>query len=93
MTTLHIRHGITDFDTWASAFSRFADARRDAGVRAQRIRRPVDDASYVVIDLDFDTREAAESFCDFLRSRVWIPGASPALVGTPETMILEPAGV
>ena len=93
MTTLHIRHAITDFDTWASAFGRFADARRDAGVRAHRVQRPVGDPAYVVIDLDFDTTDAAESFRQFLHTNVWIPGVSPALVGTPETMILEPAGV
>jgi hypothetical protein len=92
MTTLHIRHAITDFDTWASAFGRFADARIDAGVRAVRVQRPVDDPAYVVIDLDFDTTNEAESFREFLHSNVWIPGVSPALVGTPETMILEPAG-
>ncbi len=93
MATLHIRHAITDFDTWAAAFNRFADARRDAGVRAFRVRRPVDDPAYVVIDLDFDTREAAESFRDFLMTKVWVPGVSPALVGTPETMVLEAAGL
>lgn len=93
MATLHIRHAITDFDTWASAFSRFADARRDGGVRAHRVQRPVDDPAYVVIDLDFDTREAAESFRTFLETKVWVPGVAPALVGTPETMILEGAGV
>ena len=94
MTTLHIRHAITDFDTWASAFSRFAGARRDAGVRAHRVQRPVDDPAYVVIDLDFDTTDAAESFLGFLRTNVWgVPANSPGLGGTPETMILEPAGV
>ncbi len=93
MVTLHIRHAITDFDTWASGFGRFADARHDAGVRSQRVQRPVDDPAYVVIDLDFDTREAAESFRDFLTTTVWVPGVVPALVGTPQTMILEPAGV
>jgi hypothetical protein len=93
MTTLHIRHGVTDFDTWASAFSTFADARRDGGVRDARVRRPVDDPAYVVIDLDFDTREAAEAFRGFLVTKVWVPEVSPALVGTPETMVLEAAGV
>jgi hypothetical protein len=92
MATLHIRHAITDFDVWTSAFDKFADARRDAGVRAHRVQRPVDDPAYVVIDLDFDTREAAESFRDFLNTKVWNTGAAPALIGTPETMVLEPAG-
>ncbi|HWI04545.1 MAG TPA: hypothetical protein VNT52_12100 [Acidimicrobiales bacterium] len=93
MATLHIRHAITDFDVWVAAFNRFADARRNAGVRGQRVQRPVDDPAYVVIDLDFDTAEAAESFRHFLQTQVWVPGVTPALVGTPETMILEPAGV
>jgi hypothetical protein len=94
VTTLHIRHAITDFDTWASAFGRFADARREAGVRAHRVQRPVDDPAYVVIDLDFDTADAAESFLGFLRTNVWgVPANSPGLDGAPEAMILEPAGV
>jgi hypothetical protein len=94
VTTLHIRHAITDFDTWASAFGRFADARREAGVRAHRVQRPVDDPAYVVIDLDFDTADAAESFLGFLRTNVWgVPANSPGLGGAPEAMILEPAGV
>jgi len=91
MPTLQIQHPITDFDTWAAAFNRFADARRDAGVRAQRVRRPVDDPRYVVIDLDFDSTGEAVAFQRFLETRVWgSPESSPALAGTPETMILEP---
>ena len=62
MPTLHIQHPITDFETWASAFNRFADARRQAGVRAQRVQRPVDDPSFVVIDLDFDSTDEATAF-------------------------------
>lgn len=94
MPILHIQHPVTDFDTWASAFDRFAEARRKAGVRAHRVLRPVDDPAYVVIELDFDTAEAAAAFLAFLRANVWaVPANSPALVGMPETMILEPAGV
>jgi hypothetical protein len=93
MPTLHIEHPITDFDTWSSAFSRFADARREAGVRAQRIQRPVDNSRYVVIDLDFTTIGEAEAFLGFLNTQVWkIQENSPALAGTPQTMILENAG-
>jgi hypothetical protein len=92
MPTLHIEHPITDFDTWNAAFSGFAEARRQAGVRAQRVQQPVDDPGYVVIDLDFETRGEAEAFLGFLRSKVWvIPQNAPALAGTPATMILEPA--
>lgn len=91
MATLHIEHRISDFDTWASMFGRFAQERRDAGVRGQRVQRPVDDPAYVVIDLDFDTADEANAFLDFLKTKVW--SASPVLVGTPETKVLEPAGL
>ena len=92
MPTLHIEHPITDFDTWNSAFARFAEARRQAGVRAQRVQRPVGDPRYVVIDLDFETRREAEAFLGFLKAQVWaIPQNAPALAGNPEAMILEPA--
>ena len=92
MPTLHIEHPITDFDTWLSAFDRFAGFRHEAGVRAHDIRRPVEDPAYVVVDLDFDTRPEAEAFLRFLTTEVWAdPDNAPALAGTPRTMILESA--
>ncbi len=94
MATLHIQHAVTDFDTWTSAFQRFAEARRNAGVRAQRIQRPVDDQKYVVIELDFDSAAEARSFQGFLTTQVWAnPENSPGLAGTPESMVLEPAAM
>jgi hypothetical protein len=91
MPTLHIEHAISDLDTWLSAFNRFADARQQAGVRGERVQRPVDDPRYIVVDLDFDTVEEADSFLRFLKTQVWaISENAPALEGTPETMILRP---
>ena len=55
MATLHIEHPITDLQTWLGAFTRFEDARRKAGVRAQRVRQPVDDDKYIYVSLDFDS--------------------------------------
>ena len=75
MPTLHIEHAVTDFDTWSAAFSRFADARQQAGVRRQRVQRPAGDPHYVVIDLDFDTTGAAAGFLGFLQARVWASSA------------------
>lgn len=92
MPTLHIEHPITGFEEWSSAFARFAEARRQAGVRAQRVQRPASDPNYVVVDLDFGTRSEAEAFLRFLTAQVWgIPQNAPALAGSPKTMILEPA--
>lgn len=92
MVTLHIEHSITDFATWAEAFGRFADVRRDAGVRAERVQHRLDDPCHLHIDLDFDTVESAAAFREFLHSVIWAtPDDSPALVGAPTTTLLETA--
>lgn len=94
MTTLHIEHPISDLGTWQAAFDRFAPAREQAGVRSHRIQQPVDDDHYIVIDLDFDTVEAAQGFLHFLKTAVWVSAsASPALAGAQRTLILETAAV
>ena len=93
MTILHIEHAITDLGTWRTAFDRFAERRRQGGVRGERIAQPVDDDRYVVVDLDFPTREQAERFLTFLRTTVWASReSSPALAGAPTTRLLEPVG-
>jgi hypothetical protein len=91
MFTLSIEHGISDFPTWKAAFDRFGDARAQAGVTAERIRRPLNEPRHLLIELDFETKEAAESFRQFLMTVVWAnPEASPALAGAPTARVLEP---
>jgi hypothetical protein len=90
MPTLHIEHAINDFGTWSAAFAHFAGRRREGGVTRERVSRPVDDAHYVMIGLDFTTMEAAERFRQFLVTQVWAhPDQSPALAGEPRTQILD----
>lgn len=94
MSTLHIEHAISDFAVWQGAFARFAGARAQAGVRAERVARPVDDPRYVVVDLDFDDAGAATAFLGFLRAAVWSSReASPALRGDVRAAVLEPAAL
>lgn len=90
MPTLHIEHAVTGFAEWKTAFDRFAELRESAGVQRHTVRRPIADAHYVVIDLDFDTADAANAFLDVLRERVWSsPQNAPALVGAPQARVLE----
>jgi hypothetical protein len=94
MTTLHIEHPITDLGAWLAAFDRFADARTKAGVQAQRVQHPVDNPNYILIDLDFATTEEAGRFLAFLNEKVWSStDNAPALVGTPQTRLLQYVGV
>lgn len=91
MATLHIEHKITDLKTWLGAFDRFEEARRKAGVNAQRVAQPIDDDNYICVELDFDSVDQAEAFKEFLETRVWSsPDASPALGGTPRARMLRP---
>ncbi len=89
MVTLHIEHSITDLDAWLDAFSRFEGVRRKAGVLSHRVRQPLDDATYIYVDLSFETAERAAAFRTFLEENVWpTRAASPALAGAPEARIL-----
>lgn len=90
MVVLHIEHPITDFEVWTASFDRFAERRQAAGVQLERVCRPVDDARYVVVDLDFPTVEQAESFLRFLTEVVWaVPANSPALAGQASGRVLR----
>jgi hypothetical protein len=90
MQTLHIEHAIVDFDLWKRAFDSQAEARTRAGVVAHRILRPLDDAKYIVVDLDFTDADGAPAFLEFLNEKVWAVRAnSPALAGAPQTRILS----
>lgn len=90
MTTLRIEHAIHDYRQWKAAFDGYAHVRATAGVRAHAIRLPDDDPKYLLLDLEFDTADAAAGFAEFLRERVWSsPESAPALAGVPRTRILE----
>jgi hypothetical protein len=93
MYTLQIEHGIKDFGMWKAAFDRDPVNRTAAGVLAHRISRPVDDAHYVVVELDLPSLEQAEALLAKLQQQVWSsPVAAPALHGAPQTRIVESAG-
>ena len=90
MHVLRIEHPIRDFDTWKGAFDRFSDFRQQSGVRRYRVLRPTDDPNYIMIDLEFDSPSEAESFLAALWRNVWLSReAAPALVGEPQTRIVE----
>lgn len=90
MTTLRIEHAITDYQLWKKAFDGFAEARARAGVRSCAIRLPADDPRYLMLDLEFDSADAAQTFAEFLAQHVWSsPASSPGLAGTPKTRILD----
>jgi hypothetical protein len=89
MTILHIEHPIRDYAMWKKAFDSDPIGRERSGVRQHQVLRPVDDPNYVMIDLSFDTSQAAEACLAALRELWRSPAASSALMGTPQTRIIE----
>jgi hypothetical protein len=89
MVTLHIEHAIHEFATWKAAFDRDPAGRQQSGVRGYRVARPVDDPAYVMIDLDFETAGEADQFLTKMRAVWQSPQAAPALLGSPQTRIIE----
>lgn len=90
MFTLQIEHPIKDFGMWMGAYGNDPLDRATSGVLAERVYRPVSDEHYVVLDLDFSTRDGAEQFLERLKSQVWsTSAASPALAGGPKTRVVE----
>ena len=60
MFVLHIEHAVPDFTAWKQAFDSDPVGRKQLGVRRYQVTRPVDNANYAIIDLEFDTQSQAE---------------------------------
>lgn len=60
MVTLRIEHKIANYDGW-KAFDSDPINRKQSGVKRYRVYRPADDDLFIVIDLDFDNLEQAQS--------------------------------
>ena len=73
MYSLQIEHQVRDFSMWRQAFDSDPLDRAGSGVRAFRIYRPVGE-DYVMIELDFETQEAAVMFLARLEEEVWTSG-------------------
>jgi len=59
---LQIEHAVRDYDTWKRAFDSDPVGREPGGVRRYRVSRPMDDPSYIVVELEFDELDKAEAF-------------------------------
>lgn len=91
MTILRIEHPVSDFAAWKRTFDSFAERRQSGGVRHFQVLRLANDPNYVLIDLAFDSREAAEAFLTFLRGIWQSATAGQVLRGTPKASIAEVA--
>ena len=70
MVILRIEHPVPDYATWKQAFDSDPVGRQRSGVRRFRIMRSLDDPSFVLIDLEFDTKGEAEALLAAMRE-IW----------------------
>ena len=70
MATIEIRHAVSDYATWKRAFDSDPLGRAKNGVVRHTVYRPADDPNYIVVTLDFETRERAQQFVPALR-KLW----------------------
>ena len=87
MYILRIEHPVPDFDGWKSAFDSDPLGRFKAGVRRYHILRPLDDANYVMVDLEFDTAGEAEALLAALRT-LW-RRVEGTVMSSPQARIVE----
>jgi len=77
VVTLRVDLKVRDYDMLRQAFEGDAGGRADNGARRYRIFRPIEAASEVSLDLDFDSADSAEAFLEVPPSRLETP-SSPA---------------
>jgi len=70
MIMLRIEHPVMSYEGWKQASDSDPVGRQRSGVRRYQVLRSVDDPNYVMIDLEFDTREQAEALLAAMR-QVW----------------------
>jgi hypothetical protein len=65
---VRVEHPVPDYETWKrEGFDRDPLGRERSGVRRHRVLRIGERPSLVAVELEFDDREAAESFAAGLR--------------------------
>lgn len=70
MILLHIEHTVTDFEQWKAGFDSFAELRQQTGVRRFQVSRLLDRPDFVMIDLEFDSVQQAQTLLGAVQS-VW----------------------
>ena len=88
MPILRIEHPVPDFDAWKAAFDSDPLGRERSGVRRYRILRPIDDPNYVLVDLEFDNPNDAETMRVAL-TEMWRRVEAEGLIGNQRAQIIE----
>ncbi len=87
MPILRIEHKVPNYAGWKKAFDSDPIDRKNSGVKHCRIYRPSDDPNYVIIDLEFDDLNDAQTALIALQ-KLWNKVEGTVMVN-PQTRILN----
>ena len=62
MTTMFVRHTVSDYKAWRKAYDDFAPVQKAKGVTAQAVYRAVDNLNDITVTHEFASIEAAQAF-------------------------------
>ena len=62
MTTMFVRHTVSDYKTWRKAYDDFAPVQKAKGVTAEAVYRAVENPNDITVTHEFATIEAAQAF-------------------------------
>ncbi|TBY84655.1 cyclase [Rhizobium leguminosarum] len=62
MTTLFVRHEVSDYAAWRKIYDGFSPVQKANGVTAQAFYRAIDNPNDITVTHEFATLEAAQAF-------------------------------
>lgn len=62
MTTLFVRHEVSDYATWRKVYDAFAPVQKANGVTAEAVYQAADNPNDITVTHEFATLEAAQAF-------------------------------
>ena len=85
MFTLQLSYPVRDYEAFKKVFDTDPAGRAASGARSVRLFRDTEDQNSVAVLIDFETKDAANSFLERLRSEVW---DKPEVIG--QLMMADP---
>jgi quinol monooxygenase YgiN len=62
MTTMFVRHTVSNYSSWRKIYDEFAPIQKAKGVRAQAVYQAADNPNDITVTHEFATVEAAQAF-------------------------------
>ncbi|TPM16753.1 cyclase [Mesorhizobium sp. B2-3-5] len=89
MTTLFVRHAVSDYKAWRKVYDAFAPVQKASGVKAESVYQVADDPNDVTVTHDFANAADARAFIENPKLKEAM--ASAGVVGAPTMWITNKA--